>query len=415
MDEQNARLLQQREASVQRFISVTNAGREDAVGIMRRYAFDVEEAVEAFLGGERCPVSAAEAAPPGASDAEATEEPPPREEPPRRPASQVDRILDSADKVDRGRSQESALFAGAGNSLSASGPQQRSTGPEPEALEVHITFYGNGFTVVEGAEANAGRGASSGSTGSASSNRRTGMATINDFGGPRSNQDEFTGTATLRSFDDAAGQAFMRDVENSRVPQELRRIDPTSRRPIPVSIVLQDRRPKNYRHVPDTSFKAFAGSSGQALGSSNTNYTALSDGVPQTSGFLTLFRMLRTCPRRFLGIGPAPPQRPIFRPNDPFTKLQIRLSSGERIQVTLNNDAPISDVFQAVECEMYEQWQSTGGEESGAWVCPAFDLFAGYPPQPLSADRAVSLERHTPSLIGAAVTQRMRQSHAANA
>lgn len=409
--DRNAILLKQREDAVLRFISITCAGREDAVGIMKRYAYDVEEAVDAYLGGERCPVSEAEAAPPASADAAGSEPVPPAEpaEPPR-PASQVDRILNSVEKVDRSDPRPAPLFGGAGNSLSASNnsnADQRLLASDPDPIDVNVTFYGNGFTVVDGPDQSARRSSASGGATSATS--RSGLATLSDFGSARSNQDEFTGTAVLRPMDDAVGREFMRDIENSTVPREVRRIDPRSGRPVPVNITLHDRRPKNYRHVPDTSFKAFSGSGGQALGAASTDYTALPDGgVTGAFGFLDFLRGLRTCPRRLLGLGPRPPRRPAVRSDVPQTKLQIRMGSGQRVQVVLNNAAPISDLFLAVECEMYEQWQAEGCPGGPTWTCPAFDLVAGYPPQHLSADRSVTLEAHSPVLIGAAVTQRIR-------
>lgn len=384
------------------------------MGIMKRYAYDVEDAVEAYLGGERYPVSAAEAAPPGsAGGAGPDDAPPPEQIEPTRPASQVDRILDSVEKVDRSEPRAAPLFAGAGNSLSAStdsSADARLLGSDPDPIDVNITFYGNGFTLVEGPEPSAGRSSASASASAGGASRRSGLATLGEFGGTRANDGEITGTAPLRPMDDAAGREFMRDVENSTVPRELRRLDPRSGRPVPVNITLHDRRPRKYRYEPDTSFRAFSGSGGQALGGASTDYTQLADGgAAGAFSFVAFLRGLRTCPRRLLGLGPRPPQRPAPRADQPQTKVQIRLSSGQRVQVALNSTAPISDLFLAVECEMYDKWQADGCPGDGPWTCPAFDLVAGYPPQALSADRSVTLQEHSPTLVGAAVTQRMRQ------
>merc|ERR1712232_1256908 len=97
--------------------------------------------------------------------------------------------------------------------------------------------------------------------------------------------------------------------------------------------------------------------------------------------------------------------RPVLRPDAPHTKLQVRLADGRRVQITLNNDAPVTDVRCAVESEMYESWLAQGCE--GAWTCPPFDLVAGFPPRPLIYDHGVTIAGHSPSLLGAAVTQRM--------
>merc|ERR1712151_1435200 len=105
-------------------------------------------------------------------------------------------------------------------------------------------------------------------------------------------------------------------------------------------------------------FQAFRGSGGQALGAVSNSYMQLTGGASQTVGLWGLLGSLRTCPRRFLGLGARPPRRPIVRPDVPETKLQVRMDDGQRVQVVLNKDAAVSDLFSAVEFEMYEQWKA---------------------------------------------------------
>ena len=78
----------------------------------------------------------------------------------------------------------------------------------------------------------------------------------------------------------------------------------------------------------------------------------------------------------------------------------------------------MADLRQAVECEMYEEWLAGGGCDSRgvpnsalgveAWVCPPFELVAGFPPRPVHHVDGVTLRAHEPPLLGAAVTQRMQ-------
>ena len=113
--------------------------------------------------------------------------------------------------------------------------------------------------------------------------------------------------------------------------------------------------------------------------------------------------------RRLLRIAPRGPSRPLIRAGDPITTIQVRLHSGRRVAVQLNRDAPVSDLLRAVECEMFQSWTATNDASMNAsWVCPPFDLVAGFPPRLIDSAASVTLESHTPSLIGAAVTQRMQ-------
>ena len=113
--------------------------------------------------------------------------------------------------------------------------------------------------------------------------------------------------------------------------------------------------------------------------------------------------------RSLLRIAPRAPSRPLVRTGDPVTTIQVRLHGGRRLAVQLNRDAPVSHLRRAVECEMFQSWTATSGASTHAtWVCPPFDLVAGFPPRLIDAAPGITLESHSPPLVGAAVTQRMQ-------
>lgn len=141
----------------------------------------------------------------------------------------------------------------------------------------------------------------------------------------------------LRNYTDPDSQAFMAQLNQNRVPQELTSI--TKGKACAVS--LQDKRGEAYTPPPPPAYIAF---SGQGQSASRT--------TTQPAGTVNL-----NLPD------------PDFNANLPTTTIQIRFHNGQRKNITVNLGSPIQLLFDYV---MY-----------AAPVNGPFHLVSGFPPKPL--------------------------------
>ena len=373
----NRRVQAQRAGAVVKFCESTGADTHTANALLQQHAYDLDRAVGAFFdggakqvagggggggggrssssGGERS--NALETNGPDGGDSSDVREPVPSS----RRTGAVDRILDAAAPPREPASDRAGAdagyrkFAGSGRSLRAPATatpgtsraaagggtgQSRLLAPDPEPMSVHVTFYANGFTVEVTSDSTAER--------QKKPPRRRGIARFDslddDPHGASARDGQFSGQLPLRSYDDSAGKQFMREVEQQHVPLELRKIDPASRKPVPVNIMLADRRPADYHAVVPDVPTHFAGQ-GRALGGSTTGSTSVARARDAAHTGSRIWELVMSwivwaaaIVRSLLRIAPRAPSRPLVRTGDPVTTIQVRLHGGRRLAVQLNRE-----------------------------------------------------------------------------
>eukprot|EP00928_Gymnodinium_smaydae_P021995 TRINITY_DN18615_c0_g1_i1.p1 TRINITY_DN18615_c0_g1~~TRINITY_DN18615_c0_g1_i1.p1 ORF type:complete len:311 (-),score=101.36 TRINITY_DN18615_c0_g1_i1:95-934(-) len=215
----------------------------------------------------------------------------------------------------------------------------------------------------------------------------------------------------LRPYDTAEGKAFLDDIKAERLPRELRKLDEAGR-PVPVSIAIEDVRPKSYAEVSkvieameaevkrEQQEEAAAGrqaaAAGPALfvgaghslsggaaasGNAGGNAAGASGGAGADPALVAL-----------VAAGPAPE----VDEAKAKTTVQLRLASGARVKACLNQDHTVADLWRLVAKEM-------GGLEAFK-AASGHALVAGFPPKPLT-DTSATLA--AADLCGAAVTHRL--------
>jgi len=376
----NERIAAKRQQSCLDFIETTSTNIPTAKHYMKQAAFDLDRAVSLFYdaGSDALPsdddddaddgsdasdpdrihtddnapnVSGVNAASPAAN----TEDDP------------ISTIMDAAKETMPASASSSASFGGRGVSLNSSGASDRNDGEnddEPSTLEVRVVFYRDGFTAQE-TETDTEpevrrRGVHSFSTSSSSSSSKS-----------RSRLPPF------RSYGENA--QFIQDVKQNRVPAEFRRLD-SRNRPVPVSILLDDRRSSDYpvelwktqqQKKPTASF----GGAGNTLGDissgtskndtdkNNHNNTGIIAAILHRLLFLwtqllaTLHHLLRRA---------VPLQKHVVDPQKPTTNISLRISS-RRERVEFNTDHTVEDLRRYCRVELCAE-----GE---------FELTAGFPPK----------------------------------
>ena len=141
----------------------------------------------------------------------------------------------------------------------------------------------------------------------------------------------------FRNYTDPQNQAFMAQINQGRVPQELASLTKGK----PAAVALQDKRGETYVPPPPPPYTAFSGT-GQAVSNRGS----------QPAGTVNL-----NLPD------------PEVNLNFPTTTVQLRFHNGQRKAITLNLASPIQILFDYV---MY-----------AAPVNGPFQLVSGFPPKPL--------------------------------
>lgn len=162
----------------------------------------------------------------------------------------------------------------------------------------------------------------------------------------------------FRSHSEPANQAFLKQIKDGRVPQELL----ATTRGRPVAIQLEDRSQEEYQAPPPPKYVAFSGTglavdrtSSQPIGSVNMN-------------------------------SPDPP----IEPSLPTTNIQIRFHNGQRKNITVNLGSPVMILHEYV--------------GFAAPVTGSFQLVSGFPPKPLE-NMWESIEEA--GIAGSAVIQKL--------
>lgn len=389
MSSHNERIAATRQQACADFAQITSTNPTTARHYLRRAAFDLERAVSLFYeaGGSPLP-----------SDDEGPPDPPPPREGAADGASDADD--DGGDPVsallDAVRGEAPAgggAFRGREFSLNApSGPAADDEAPPP-ALRVRVTFYKDGFTdEEEPAEGGGTRDA-------AVVPRRRGVHSFSSSSSARRR------LPPKRSYDGDGDARFIKDVRESRVPAEYRRVDARNR-PVPVSIVLVDHRKRDYpadawdaqRREERAAPRHFAGA-GQALGgwrargppSPPAGDAGTAAGSDQDYSLTRLVALLLSLwsalcavvARWVRQVTARPLVEHAVDPRKATTTLSLRLPDRPRARVDFNADHTVEDLRRYCRLEL------------GGAADEDLELLAGFPP------KAVGPEKNSETLEGA--------------
>lgn len=378
--------------AVELFTSVTGASKETAAQYLEAASGNVDAAVATFFES-----------PPDAPDTAApeTEAPVPAAD----GLATVDSIVGSA--RDAGRDESGAQASGAKGGGKGGGLPEN-------ARTVAIVFFADGFMVDEEFETPTTEEDLEPTPAAAPAPvRRTGIMKLDDFKQPSSQgrpqlPKKLPKLAPLRSYDTPENKAFLDQIKAGRLPKDMQKRDENGQ-PIPVSIALEDVRPKTYEELskvikemekmrdemereqaakkpkPSTLFTG-AGHS-LSFGTTSASGSGAAGAAPATSSGAGAEPALVA----LLGVAaPAADDAKIA------TTLQLRLSTGARVKLRLNLDHTVADIWRHVAAEMgLDAFKAASGHE----------LVAGFPPKPL-VDPGLSLE--AADLKNAAVSHRYK-------
>eukprot|EP01094_Clydonella_sp_ATCC50884_P005203 TRINITY_DN1416_c0_g1_i2.p1 TRINITY_DN1416_c0_g1~~TRINITY_DN1416_c0_g1_i2.p1 ORF type:complete len:242 (-),score=60.93 TRINITY_DN1416_c0_g1_i2:220-945(-) len=172
----------------------------------------------------------------------------------------------------------------------------------------------------------------------------------------------------LRSLEDPSNRAFLAQIQEGRVPQELTRIVG----PGDVDVNLVDKKQEKYKK-PKIPFKAFKGG-GNRLGSDGPTYQEVQ------------------APASTSSTSAASAPKPTVDESRPTTSIQLRLADGTRLVAKFNLDSLVGDVYAFVQAARPMQGDS-------------FELRTAFPPQPLTNMGETVQEA---GIAGAALVQRMK-------
>lgn len=349
----------------------------------------------------------------------------------------VESILGKA--IDTKNQEEESTKWGNGNRLGGGSlaprgaaeapPDGSAAGVVPKKIRtVHICFFADGFTVddaptKEEEDALTGGSRSKDNAAPAPVQRRTGMASLSDFkkpsrSGSSGSMPKLPKLPPLRSYDETGGAAFLAELKEGRVPQELRSRDEATGEPIGVSIIVQDARPEEYskiaariaemqKRMDETTAKvATSGSSGSSGGiigppvfsgvghslsvSGPSGGGAAAGASSGSSGGAT--GGADPALIALVAAGPVP----VADESKPTTIIQLRLASGSRVKAKLNLAHTVADLWRLVAAQM--------GEAAFA-AASQHELSAGFPPKPLTSFEVTLADA---DLANASVTHRCR-------
>lgn len=261
----------------------------------------------------------------------------------------------------------SSSFGGRGVSLNSSGANDRNddNDDEPSPLEVRVVFYRDGFTAHEK------------EIDTEPKVRRRGVHSFSTS--QLSSKQSQSHLPPFRSYSD--NTSFIQDVKQNRVPAEFRRLD-SQNRPVPVSILLDDRRSSDYPveiwqtqqlEKPPTSF----GGAGNTLGGGGggTNTPSITANANHGAVIATILRRLLSLWSLLLAAlndllrRAVPLRKHAVDPQKPTTSISLRISSSSRRErVEFNTDHTVEDLRRYCRVELCR----AGAE---------FELIAGFPPK----------------------------------
>lgn len=372
-------------------MSITGASREAALNSLNSARGDVQQAITAYFdggaaddGGDVAEAPAAQAA--GAPDA-------------------IESIMGNLkESQERGPDESRGKGGRDGKGKSSDGPSRT----------VVVVFFADGFVVDEEGqfdqeedEPEAAPEAPKPPT------RRVGMMTLDDVSS-RDGKGKGKGMklpkkiptlGPLRSYDTAENKAFLDDMKANRVPQQLQKRDEQGR-PIPLSIAVDDERPRTYKELSEVldqmrqlKAKQEAEEKKNAPAKSTmftgSGHTLSSSAAPAASAGASSGASGASCDPALLALVRAA-SAPEADEGKPTTTLQLRLSTGARVKARLNLEHTVADLWRLVAREM--------GDAAFA-AASGHELSAGFPPKPLK-DTSVSLA--AADLANASVTHRSR-------
>merc|ERR1711892_56441 len=151
----------------------------------------------------------------------------------------------------------------------------------------------------------------------------------------------------LRRYDDPANKQFLDEITQGKLPMELRALGTE------VNVSMEDRRKDDYEeNKPKEEFKAFIGS-GNRLGAGPSDDAGASTSAPAPVASAV-----------------------VVDESKPKTKLRLRLANGKQAVQEFNQDHTIADLKSF--CALAAPGKS-------------FELRAGFPPKPITADDGQSL------------------------
>jgi len=341
------------------FQSVTGASPEEAAKYLQASNGDIDMAIVQYLEDQEAGVVepsaetnsvAAGGAPPGAA---------------------VDSIVG-----DIHSRMEDDVSKGGGKGLGKAGGKMG----KPEGTAVAIVFFSDGFMVDDEFDPEPPEPEAEAA---APAPKRKGMMGLSDLAkDPRGQMKmpKLPKLKPLRAYDAPGSKEFLDDVKAGKVPEEFKKRDENGK-PVPVSIGIEDARPRSYEELsraikemealqrqeesenpkPKAGPTLFAGA-GNSLSSSSSAATA-----PAAKAG---------------GTGQAAPElvallsRPVPQADEskPCANIQLRLASGSA-KVRLNKDHTVSDLWRLVAEKMGVDAFRTSSNHQ---------LIAGFPPKPLS-------------------------------
>lgn len=376
-------------------MSAMGASREDATKFLAMAKNDVDVAAMMYL--ERDVEEAEEAAVPEAASVA----------PSAATVSAIEAIVTDA----KGRGKGNTGDDGADPPAKGAG---KGKGKSTKKLTVHVVFFSDGFIVEEMDEEKmrekeeaAGKKKADNAA-DVPKPRRTGMMSLDDLRGqskgPMPEMPELPELPPLRPY--AGNEAFVKDLQEQRLPQELQRTDENGDS-IQISLGIADQREESYAELkaqidtlkqkkeemesklggPARAEPTRDWGAGQALGSSSGSGAAAATNTPgapvvHSPADAAIVAMATGAPS------------PSVDPNKPLTNLNIRFTGAPPAKVQLNQDHSVADLWRVVAEKMgHETFRAKTGHA----------LVAGFPPKPL-LDPSATLK--AADLINAAVTHR---------
>lgn len=376
--------------AIESFMAVTGASKEVAAQHLAMARGNVDAAVAAFF----------DAADAGMEPTGGLEEEPGL--PPRDAASStatVDSILASV-KESKGSGKGDSRDVGKGSGKGDDAPGN--------SIMIAIVFFADGFMVDDDPQPDKDPEPAPEET-AAPVQRRTGMMGLSDLKpsrGRRGPRPKLPKLKPLRSYDTPDNQEFLKQVKAGKVPKEFQKRD-ESGRPVPVSIAIEDVRPKSYDELSKAIQEMEKEEEEEMGGSQAKPAPTLFTGAGHTlssgsSSSATAGASVASGGVSHGGGSGADPAllslvsagAPVVDESKPATTLQLRLSTGARSRARLNLDHTVADVWRLVAAQMgLDAFRAASNHE----------LAAGFPPKPLR-DPSVTIK--DADLANASVTHR---------
>jgi len=409
MSSHNERVAATRQQACVDFTQITSTNLSTAKHYLQRTAFDLERAVSLFYESGGAPL-------PSDDEGEDASDGRQSDQTQENAAAAANNDADDGDPISAimsaarreaptKTSPPATSFGGQGFSLNSPSASEsdsashRSHEASPSTIQVRVTFYRDGFTDQEEKEEGEKRQREAGS-------RRQG---VHSFASSPSSAPRLP---PKRSYD--VNAQFIRDVQESRVPLEYRRLDKKNR-PVPVSILLDDQRKRDYPveiwHEQQRREQSTAGhfsGVGQTLGggSRDSSSSSASNGEHNSGNnhnlgawLLTLlfswWNMLHVLVARWLRrLTAASPEKHVVDHRRATTAISLRMPHRQRARVDFNTEHTVGDLRRYCRLEL----EGTAEKD--------LELLAGFPPKIVRPEQdAATLEEA--GLLNSAVDVRV--------